>query len=252
MNFIKNLEHINLESKVYFIIGLVILVVLIAFICYSIILAQKKEIERLEEENMLLGQTAYIQEAENLKFQLKPHTLNNILANLRSISSRLNRGMDAFSETLEYILYNGKNHVVSVEEEIGFIKTYLSLNDLFITEIDSIKLNITAVDKKSTFYSIPCIPHLISAYFIENAFKHGDIHHPEFLKINIKLTEDIFELEVINKIKSTGTTSKKGIGLDNMNKRLQLLSYGAFEVKTGIKNNQYFSKLTLSFKHENN
>ncbi|MBK9288868.1 MAG: hypothetical protein IPN38_14560, partial [Flavobacteriales bacterium] len=76
------------------------------------ILREKEEMTRamvdLEAENALL-------ETEHLKFQLQPHTLNNILANLKTIATKLSRGMDALSSTLDYILYKGRTHLVCVE-----------------------------------------------------------------------------------------------------------------------------------------
>lgn len=57
--------------------------------------------------------------------------------NLKLIAKKLNKGMDALSETLDYILYKGnEKHLVSIEDEFNFIRKYLTLNDLFIREIN--------------------------------------------------------------------------------------------------------------------
>jgi LytS/YehU family sensor histidine kinase len=202
--------------------------------------ASAKTMSRLEAENALL-------EAEHLKFQLQPHTLNNILANLKVIANKLNKGMDALSETLDYILYKGNHHLVSVEDELNFIKKYLALNDLFISEIDSIKVHESQVNRQSVHYSQKCVPHLISAYFIENAFKHGDVNHPEFLTISISLTNTQFEIKVVNRIKQKPSVAKSGgIGLSNMKKRLELLMAGKYQITNQCTEQLYYSTLTIN------
>lgn len=206
----------------------------------------KQQQDKLSKENARLIADNALLEAEHLKFQLTPHTLNNIMQNLKSISKKLNTGMETLSETLEYILYKGSKHMVSVEEELAFIEKYLELNDLFISELDSIKLH-KNIQSKSKYFSTPCLPHLISAYFIENAFKHGDIHHPDFLQVSVGLTDTSFELIVKNKIGNRKNNGKGGIGLVNMKKRLELLANGKYEIKTEEVNGAYSSKLLIHF-----
>lgn len=208
---------------------------------------ERKKMAEISFENRKLIADNAMLEAEHLKFQLQPHTLNNILANLRSIARKLNRGMDSLSGSLEYILYKGKTHFVSVEDEVKFIEQYLALNDLFVTEVDSIKLITDQVDTKSKYYHTPCLPHLITAYFIENAFKHGDQKHPEFLKIQIALTDRYFEIIVTNKFNKQATNGPGGLGLVNMKKRLDLLAEGRYETHFQANNTEYQSKLKLLF-----
>ena len=197
-----------------------------------------KEKVALEAENALLG-------AEHLKFQLQPHTLNNILANLKTIATKLSRGMDALSETLEYILYKGRTNLVSVEDELGFLQTYLKLNDLFLTGVDAIVIDSSEVDRGSPFFEQACIPHLISAYFIENAFKHGDQDHPEFLRIRVKLDHQLFQLHVTNRIRQKPDARLGGLGLQNMEKRLELLMNGRYRINTSSTQEEYHAILTI-------
>lgn len=206
-----------------------------------------KERDHLAGANSRLIADNALLEAEHLKFQLQPHTLNNILANLKLISSKLNKGLDALSETLDYILYKGNTHLVSIEEELNFLKKYLDLNDLFITEIDSIKINLSNVNNNSKYYKTKCLPHLISAYFLENAFKHGDISHPNFLNLEIKLSDTSFEMIVINKIRKKAIETNGGIGLSNMKKRLELLQSGKFEINTNHNDQEYVASLIIRF-----
>ncbi|HIA36030.1 MAG TPA: hypothetical protein EYN89_04655 [Flavobacteriales bacterium] len=230
--------------------GLVILliVLVIAAVWLSVKLrSEKKQRKRLADENQKLIADNALLEVDHLKFQLQPHALRNILAQLNTIASNLSKGMNSLCGTLDYILYEGNSNLVSIKDEMDFVEKYLKLNDLFITEIDAVISDTTGISTTSKYYETPCIPHLITAHFIENAFKHGDINHPEFLKIKTTLTDQVFELNVVNKIRHQTSNAQGGIGLKNMRKRLDLLQAGNFEIKTNCEEDQYHSILTIEF-----
>lgn len=209
---------------------------------------QENKIDSLQKENSLLIADNALLEAEQLKFQLQPHTLGNVVATLNSIAKNLHRGTESLAESLNYILYKGNAHLVSVEDEISFVKKYIQLNKLLYSDILSINLDESRVDAKSRYFVEPSIPHLISAYLIENAYKHGDKVHPEFLKIHIQLTDSFFELTVANQIKvKTSEQLAGGIGLKNMRKRLELLHTNKYEIKNSCTENVYYASLTIRF-----
>lgn len=208
---------------------------------------ERKGKEQLAAEKLKLESDNLLLQAEHLKFRLQPHTLNNILASLKAVANKLNRGMDSLSDTLDYILYKGDTHYVSVQSELDFVRRYLALNDLFLPEIDSVKLNESEVNTKSKFYEEECIPHLITAYFLENAFKHGDVNHPEFLEIKVCLTDAVFEMQVINRIKTFSMRKKSGgIGQKNMKSRLDLLLPDRYDIQFSCNETEYFSTLKIT------
>ena len=231
---------------------LILICIVVTLVCIWLFLkvkAEQKKWRNVADENYRLIADNALLEAEQLKFQLQPHTLNNILANLKSIANKLNKGMDSLSQTLDYILYKGKTHLVSVADEINFIKKYLALNDIFISEIDSIKFDDSMVEQHSKFYASSCVPHLISVYFIENAFKHGDIQHPEFLNIHLRLAGKTFEMNVKNRINQKPIKKNGGLGLTNMRKRLDLLTGGkyTYSIKTDYTDQEYYATLIINF-----
>jgi two-component system sensor histidine kinase AlgZ len=229
----------------------VLLAILALSLTGSIYLYRKLSKERKAKDE-LFGEKTQLEmdnlrlKAEHLKFRLQPHTLKNILAHLQTIASNLNRGMESFSATLDYILYQGDANYVSVKSELDFVKGYLELNDIFLPEIDSCELNDSEVNKKSKFYEEECIPHLITAYFLENAFKHGDLNHPEFLGIKVRLTDAVFEIQVINRIKTfTMHTKSGGIGQKNMKSRLELLLPNRYDIQFSCNETEYHSMLKI-------
>jgi two-component system LytT family sensor kinase len=205
--------------------------------------------EGLNKENSNLLAENAILEAENLKFQLHPHTLGNAVSTLDGIVSNLHRGTAALTQTINYVLYGGKSHLVTVEEEIKFVKQFTNMHSSFDSEIIDVKIDQTNIDSDSLFYKTACIPHLISAYLIENAYNHGDKSHPDFLKIYLKLNNDLFEMVVINRIKPKKETNEPGgIGLKNMQKRLELLTGGKFEITNSCNEESYHSTLKIFLK----
>jgi LytS/YehU family sensor histidine kinase len=227
--------------------ALLILMTATAIWVYIKLREERKKRQELFNENIKLIADNSLLEADQLKYQLQPHTLNNILANLKVFSNKLSKGMDSLSETLDYILYKGNNNLVNIQDELEFINKYLKLNDLFINEIDSVKFDTSKIETTSKFYTQACIPHLITAHFIENAFKHGDLKHPNFLQIRAKLSDSKFQLEVMNKIRPKVKSSNGGIGLKNMEKRLALLDVGEFHITHGGSESDYSSLLIINF-----
>jgi LytS/YehU family sensor histidine kinase len=224
-----------------------VLIALIFLLLGYLLWSSRRQQRNIIAENQRFKEQMKLLENEQLKFQLQPHTVKNILANLRLFAKKLNQGMDTLSETLDYVLYNGQHQYVSVEEEIGFMKRYIKLNDLFIPGIDCIKINDSELETTCFYYTNKCIPHLITAYFIENAFKHGDTAHEDFLFINVRLNDQRFELEVINKVNTSITVERKGIGLSNMRKRLEYLSQDRFSVNFVQNGNEYIARLVIHF-----
>jgi len=233
------------SSSVYLLVLLLLCFLGLVVVLFIKLEKETKQKEKLNKKNAKLETINASLEAEQLKFQLQPHTLNNILANFRVLATKLNKGMVSLSEMLEYIIYKGDKNLVSVEDEIAFIRKYLALNEQFTDEIDSMKLDDSQVNKTVSHFSNPSIPHLISAYFIENAFKHGDKAHPDFLIIQVCLTENEFILEVRNRIKTRSSKVNKGIGLQNMHKRINLLLPEKYEIKQSCNEQYYVSELKI-------
>jgi hypothetical protein len=199
----------------------------------------------------VLGEAAERVEAElrgALKFALQPHTLNNILGNIKAMSNQISRSMDSLSSIMEYIFYHGDEHYASVEDEVDFIRSYLKLQDAFSKEINNTKLDLSLLDENNLNYSKKVLPHLITAYLIENAYKHGDVNHPEFLKIQIRLEENAFEIEVRNKVKKNYDNPKIGIGLSNMKSRLKHLKEGKHSFVSSKEEDEYIVNLKINLK----
>lgn len=201
-----------------------------------------KENAQLEVENALL-------QSDNLKIQLEPHTMKNIMGRLQAYASNLSHGMDTMMQTMDYVLYKGATHRVSVKEEVGFMRSYMDMQSIVRRAHDGMEPIVDKLDKNSRWYNQPCIPHLVTGYLLENAFKHGDVEHPEFLRVVVSLVGNDFRMEVINKVRQKHGTAAGGIGLKNMKERLENLLDGSFHIEHGpVSTDTYRAVLTITIK----
>ncbi|MBK7109366.1 MAG: histidine kinase [Bacteroidetes bacterium] len=199
-------------------IFVILVLIAVSIWLYKKYKVEQKQRDKLSKENTKLTSDMAILEVEHLKFQLQPHTLRNMVSTLNVAAKNLYKGSESLAETLDYILYQGNQHLVSIQDELNFLEKYKALQGNFVYQIDSIIIDKSEVNTNSKYFTTACVPHLITAYFVENAFKHGDRNHPEFLKITLKLSKTTFELNVINKIIPNRKETQGGIGLSNMKK----------------------------------
>lgn len=183
--------------------------------------ASKKQLE-VEELR-----TSYKEsELQFLKSQINPHFLFNNLNNLYSYaiaqSPKTPSIILELSSVLRYMLYDCKEKFVSLSKEIEHLENFTKLNELQIEERG--KVSFKTENIKSEYHIAP----LILTVFIENAFKHSTASQSDdiFIDIAIKVTDNgMMEFECKNSYRSLGNTESlsKGIGLQNVKKRLQLL-----------------------------
>ncbi|WP_271407077.1 sensor histidine kinase [Tenacibaculum soleae] len=187
------------------------------------------------------------QELKFLKMQIHPHFLFNTLNTLYGFA--LKKSDDApemilkLSNLLDYILYQVDKPLVFLEDEINHIENYISLEKIRFQE--SLSINFI---KETDLKNIQIAPMLLLP-FVENAFKHGSQIN-DILKINIylKTTNDFLFFEINNSTKNNSTL-KKGIGLDNIRKRLNMLYNNKYQLNIARNENLFNAQLKISLKN---
>ena len=118
--------------------------------------------------------------------------------------------------------------------------------------IELMKLRVS--DKTEVKYNFPSdetgikIAPLLFISLIENAFKHGVSASKESLiEINMTCQDKtvLFRIENDNLPKQTDDKSGSGIGLPNIEKRLELLYPNKSSFKTEVKDNRYCAQLEI-------
>ncbi|NOY94947.1 MAG: hypothetical protein GXO81_00970 [Chlorobi bacterium] len=165
-------------------------------------------------------------ELKTLKGQINPHFLFNSLNNIYSLaltkSDRVPDLILRLSGLMRHILYDARENFISLGKELEFVDNFISLQKIRITEKANITYEIVGeVPKKM-------IAPLLFEPFIDNAFKHGLKNPGSNITISIKFEFPspellIFTLENSYCEPGSEETSYRGIGLDNVKKRLKHL-----------------------------
>lgn len=162
-------------------------------------------------------------ELDLLKQQLNPHfffnTLNNLYALSLQKSDKTSNSILQLSELMRYTIYKGQQENVTIDQEIKYIEDYIDLQQIRLKNPLSFKF-----EKHISSENLKIAP-LLFIVLIENAFKHGIEPAGETAFLSLHLQCDEKELKFIceNSFDPDEISEHKGIGLDNLKKRLELL-----------------------------
>ena len=164
-----------------------------------------------------------------LKQQINPHFFFNILNNLYALSitkdKRTPEVILQLSELMRYVIYKGKEEVVPIAEEIKYIEDYIDLQQIRLHKQLDVQFEKSLSDEQQL------IPPLLFIIFVENAFKHG-IEPAEaacFLHLSLHSDEKELVFECVNSIEHQ-LNQPKGIGLENLKRRLDLHFTNRYEL----------------------
>ena len=188
-------------------------------------------------------------ELSNLRNQLNPHfllnTLNNIYALTAFDTEKAQQAIQELSRLLRYLLYDNQQNFVPLQKEIDFIENYIKLMKIRIPGNVEVYTEFNISNNSQT----KVVP-LIFISLIENAFKHG-ISPTEKSFIHIQIAEEkeriICKIENSNFPKNDNDKSGSGIGLEQVQKRLNLLYSGKYQWNKGVSYNlkTYKTYLTI-------
>ena len=183
-------------------------------------------------EKETLKQQSLINELEALKNQINPHFLFNSLNSLNSLV-RDNKPATIFVNKLSfmyrYILQSSSNDMVTLEEELKFLESYIYL--IKTRYRDRFDINIAIDDHLKQ----EKIPSMSLQLLVENAVKHNEISESNPLLVKVYSKDSSIVVE--NKIKPRTTfVDSTGNGLVNLNKRYQLLKKNTIS----ISNSKYY------------
>lgn len=202
---------------------------------------------RKEEEIKELEREKLNSELALLKNQVSPHfffnTLNNIYSLISVNQDDAREAVLSLSKMMRYMLYESEQGNTRLSREIEFMKGYIDLMKLRMS--DRVKLSLNFQDT----YDDRDIPPLLFIPFIENAFKHGVSNKANsFIEISLLVIGDRIDFRVRNSIAPAGTDTSRtaaGIGLDNVRKRLALLYPGRHELMIDEKESVFSVDLTI-------
>ena len=160
-----------------------------------------------------------------LKAQINPHFLFNTLNNLYYLaminSPNTTEVIEKLSQMMRYMLYDSNHPKVSLNKEIEYMKNYISLEKLRLD--NQVPINFEIKGNPDQVHIVP----LVFITFLENAFKHGVSNNSTNAYVNIKIAIEGQNCTYVvenSKLPQNmeNTNEKSGIGLQNVNRRLDL------------------------------
>jgi hypothetical protein len=222
-------------------------IALVLGISTSITTTQKWQNDKQLHQEM--EQDKISSELSFLKAQINPHfffnTLNNIYALTLVNVDTSRKAIHQLSRMMRYVLYDTQNSTTQLSQEIAFIKDYISLMQLRLTDVVKIEFTSPATLKDMAVAPMIFLP------FVENAFKHGvSATQPSNINIAIEQKNTSVELKVVNTIikeQSNNLEGASGIGLNNTRRRLDLLYHDkhSLVIDENTAGNIYSVHLTL-------
>lgn len=172
------------------------------------------EAERFERESI-------IARYESLKNQVSPHFLFNSLNALTHLvyqdKNKASQFIHQLSQVYRYVLDTRHREVVSLAEEIDFVRSYIFLQQIRFGS----KLEIQIEPGQ---YANGFIPPLAIQMLIENAIKHNIVSEEDPLTVKVFGTGRFAVVENNLQLKTRRDEHSSGVGLENIRQRYEILS----------------------------
>jgi len=219
---------------------------IIVIIYYAILLVagiiwvimQLKAVLKLKHENTK-------NELLHLQSQVNPHFFFNMLNNLYGMVDKdINKSKQLIlklSDLMRYSIYEGEKRLVSLNEEVAYLKNYIELHKMRYHKSIDIEFN-TDIDDEETK-----VMPLIFIILLENAFKHGveNLRENAFIKIRLNSKRDVVDFEIENNFDAGELPKQSGIGLKNLKRRLELAYVKKHELILSTENSVFKAQLQL-------
>ena len=207
-----------------------------------------KESFAKENQFVALEKEKQTNELNFLKAQINPHFLFNTLNNIYALSKNQSKDTPEMilklSEILDYTIYECKNDKVPIKREWELIENYADLQALRHHNQLTILLHQDIENEEGK------IAPLILISLVENAFKHGLKDKRQGATINISLIEKSGKIifDIYNTCSNQELESRKGIGLQNINRQLELQYPNQYAIEVDNQKNSYRVTLKIALK----
>ncbi|WP_378172517.1 sensor histidine kinase [Aquimarina sp. SS2-1] len=207
-----------------------------------------------QQRQQLLEKEKIATELKFLKSQFNPHflfnTINSIFVLIHKNPDMASESLANFSDLLRYQLYECNEAKIPLEKEINYLQNFIDLGKL---RLDT-TVRVTTSIEDQTYGNVSIAPFILMP-FVENAFKHCSQGNDQknWISIGLHFQKEKISLEVENSIVSdelnSGDLSKNnGIGLKNVQRRLDLVYPNQYTLSIHKAKNTYNIRLDLQLK----
>jgi two-component system, LytTR family, sensor kinase len=205
-----------------------------------------------KHRHQLLEKEKLETELNFLRYQFNPHflfnTINSIFFLIHKNPDMASTSLAKFSELLRYQLYECNDERIALTSEMAYLENFIGLEKLRQDNDLQIALEFDRQDNDQ----LAIAPFMLMT-FVENAFKHVSRHadQPNWIKIRLQSTGHRLDFSIANSVSrfSTGELIRYGgIGLKNVQRRLDLLYPGQYQldIQHNDENFQVHLQLQLS------
>ena len=184
-------------------------------------------------------------ELEQLKNQINPHFLFNMLNNANVLTQKdpekASQVLMKLSDLLRYQLHDSTREKVLLTADIHFLEDFLNLEKVRRDNFNFI------ISKEGNLSGVQ-IPPLLFISFVENAVKHNnDSSKPSYVNLFFEIKEGELIFKCVNsKPLQKAVSQSGGLGLANIKRRLELLFKSNHSLKI-VENEETFC-VTLNLK----
>jgi LytS/YehU family sensor histidine kinase len=202
-------------------------------------LKEKRNLELLKERTEA--------QLQLLRAQVHPHFLFTTLKNIYTKALYESQGsakmIRELSHILRYVLDEGKRDLVPLESELQMLTDYINLEKMRYD--DKLDLHLSLPSKTRGIYIAP----LLLLPFVENCFKHGTskmLNNP-WINLKMEVHDTSLFMKVMNGKKPLQILSdtRKGTGIDNVKKRLELLYKNKYHLQINDEEEVFIVNLNL-------
>jgi hypothetical protein len=204
------------------------------------------QLKKIENESLTRANTNA--ELQLLKSQIHPHFLFNTLNNIYSYS--LNDKSEAaglvkkLKQTVHYMIAECNHPYVPLKNELNMIANFIELEKIRYGNRLSMQVELINSEENHLIAPLLMIP------FVENSFKHGVsqmLEHPGIhLKIYVEKNILYFFLNNSKPRESLSRENRKGIGLENVRKRLDILYPGKHTLLIVVTDDNFTVEMQIS------
>jgi len=159
-------------------------------------------------------------------------------------ASRLLLGL---SDLLRYQLYHSNGKFVFLKDEIEFISNLLELEKIRKEDL-TYSLEVKGSERNKL------IPPSLSLPFVENAIKHGDTQGTSYIRIVYTIQASSLSFSIENSKEPSPVRKSEeggGLGLKNVERRLQLLFPGKYNLFFKDEGDKFKAELSFEFQANN-
>jgi hypothetical protein len=179
-----------------------------------------------------------------LRAQVNPHflfnTLNSIYALTVIKSDLAPTSVTRLSAIMRYVMSDATQDLVPLQKELDYTSDYIELEKLRLTG------NVKLVYSVNGDVNGKLIAPMMFIPLVENVFKHGvSTSGDPSISIIFKISGDSVKLSTVNTIARKESPGRKGMGLENVRRRLDLLYPGRYQLNIEQTPEEYSLDLTI-------